>query len=81
MRSIQCTLLKNTPKHLLSYLYGALTLYGLSFQINSSFLERIISSLITPHLLCISTQDSVCLVRFSVALTKRISIDFFSSGY
>ena len=35
----------------------------------------------TPHLLCISTQDSVCLMLFSLAVTNSISIDFFSCRY
>src|SRR3989344_9387135 len=35
----------------------------------------------TPHLLCISTKDSVCLVLFSLAVTNSISIDFFSCRY
>ena len=35
----------------------------------------------TPHLRCISTKDSVCLVLFSLAVTSSISIDFFSCRY
>src|SRR3989339_1272995 len=35
----------------------------------------------TPHLLCISTKDSVCLMLFSLAVTNSISIDFFSCRY
>src|SRR3989338_1291362 len=35
----------------------------------------------TPHLLCISAKDSVCLTLFSLAVTNSISIDFFSCRY
>jgi hypothetical protein len=35
----------------------------------------------TPHALHLSVQDSVCRVRFSVALTYRIPIGFSSCGY
>src|SRR3989338_7190090 len=35
----------------------------------------------TPHLLCLSTKDSVCLMLFSLAVTSSISIDFFSCRY
>src|SRR3989344_6263453 len=35
----------------------------------------------TPHLLCLSTKDSVCLALFSLAVTSSISIDFFSCRY
>ena len=36
---------------------------------------------ITPHVQYISAVDSVCPVLFSVALTYRIPIGFFSCGY
>ena len=35
----------------------------------------------TPHLLCISTKDSVCLGLFSLAVTNSIPIGFFSCRY
>ena len=35
----------------------------------------------TPHLLYISAKDSVCLMLFSLAVTRSISIDFFSCRY
>ena len=35
----------------------------------------------TPHLLCLSTKDSVCPVLFSLAVTNSIPIGFFSCRY
>lgn len=44
-------------------------------------LARLKTGPATPHLRRLTAQDSVCPLRFSVALTNRIPIGFFSCGY
>ena len=63
------------------FFYGAFTLFGPTFQKSLNHPSRIKGSPSTPHPFLISKEDSVFLVRFSVALTHSISIDFFSFGY
>ena len=48
------------------------------FKLSSSGIK---GSPATPHLRCISAQDSVCSLPFFLADTHGISIDFFSSRY
>ncbi len=78
--SIQRTVLRRLPNPL-SSLYVAITLYGLAFQRIPVPKLGSKDSPATPHLYRLSTTDSVCAMRFSVALTYRISIDFSSGGY
>ena len=51
------------------------------FQATSDREGRLKAGLITPHLCCVPATDSVCLVLFSLAVTRSISIDFFSFRY
>ncbi len=79
-RDIQRTLLA-TCHDPSEYAYGAITLYGVPFHGTSAYLSRIVYGMSTPHLLRITTKDSVCSEPFSIAFTNGISIDFFSCGY
>ena len=63
------------------YHYGAITLCGCPFQGNSRRLARYkrrSCNTTSPHHLW---EDSVCRLPFSLAVTRGISIDFFSYGY
>ena len=69
----------------LGYPYGAITLYGMSFQTTSGFQGRALplkeELAQTPHPRLLSQPRSVCAVRCSLAVTNRIPVGFFSSGY
>ena len=71
---------QDTHAHsLLSYRYGAITLFRSTFQCTLRFQARPKRRSVTPHFRQLSLPDSVCRLRFSLAVTHRISIDFFSS--
>ena len=70
----QPTLLKNTNQILKAYNYGAITLYGQTFQSKFIFTnEDSKLSLITPHLPQISKRDSVCSLPCSIDFTNGIA--------
>ena len=60
------------------YLYGTITLFGLTFQ---KVHHQFRSTATTPHLHTVTRTDSARPLPFSFAITHGISIDFFSSGY
>ena len=63
---------------LYTYLYGAITLYGLTFQTGSSSNTSQISWSYYP---ANAVTMTVWADSFSIATTKEIDISFFSSGY
>jgi hypothetical protein len=61
-----------------SHIYGAITLYGATFQKKLQLKQKGPSRSKTPHLLQFTKQDSVCPKSFSLAVTHDIEI-FLSS--
>ena len=60
--------------------YRAITVYGVPFQETSSKQVKALEKA-TPHPPSISTGDSVCPIRLSIAFTNRIAVAFFSCRY
>ena len=65
----------------LVFLYGAITLYGPSFQMSLSEQAKTKRRSYNPTSPFHFWKDSVCRLPCSVALTSGISIDFFSCRY
>lgn len=53
--------------------YEAITLYGAAFQQTLDSLSSVRLEALTPHLIAVARNDSVCPVPLSVALTYGIS--------
>lgn len=59
-----------------SHIYGAITLYGATFQKKLQLKQKGPSRSKTPHLLQFTKQDSVCPKSFSLAVTHDIEYFF-----
>ena len=66
---------------MLMCVYGAITLFGRSFQTISTFVSAEESGPLTLHLPQVSLRDSVWTIPISLAANKGISIGFFSFPY
>ena len=63
------------------HVYGAVTLYGCTFQNNSTYVMTTMTRILTPHLPAVSRGDSVCPLPLSIASTTGIAFAFLSSPY